>query len=637
MIAECTHRAQHWGAPGSPAGDPAQHASRPSKRPARTPARGGQKHVDARLRRGQFGARHMEVRDQRRVLLPQGLPLGDALAKLLRLTLHGPGTGGREILDFRKILLREFDPLVLKLRLEIRGQGADPCRMVLPQAGERQAVGRRMWGLQEELGIILPPDAESRELLLLQVPASRKRRREVVIDTIALQAEAPLGFFMRGPGLLQRFCQGTDGRHKVFADRGPNDAQGREAIVERSALRDRGSDGWRRIVGRRRGSLAGRQAGHEFHINRKVWNRPGTCPFRDRAATVASYIPRNRSASMPGSPSWEEWEEAEVMIRPNLILSAAFLWSGPVRSEIALQWPVDCRIGETCEIQHYVDHGSGSQPQDYRCGTVTYKGHNGTDIRLLSMDREQAGVSVLAAAPGRVLRTRDDMADVSVRVIGEEAVKGRDCGNGLVIAHDDGFETQYCHMRRGSLLPKPGDIVAAGQKLGLVGLSGDTEFPHLHITVRHNGEVVDPFSYGEVKDRCQAGASLWDKGLRGALSYKNGTVLNSGYVDHQVSMEDIESGLPQPSFTASTPALIAVFRAISLRAGDVQRIVFSGPTGTIEREAPPLPNAKDQVFFSLGRKRPAAGWPAGTYTAHYSIIRDGGLVTEATTRTDIAR
>lgn len=323
------------------------------------------------------------------------------------------------------------------------------------------------------------------------------------------------------------------------------------------------------------------------------------------------------------------------MIRPTAALGLALLCCSPVRSEIALRWPLDCRIGETCEIQHYVDHGS-DVPQDYRCGTVTYKGHNGTDIRLLSMEQEQTGVNVLAAAPGSVLRVRDGMDDVSVRVIGQEAIKGRDCGNGLVIAHAGGFETQYCHMKRGSLLPKSGDTVSAGQKLGLVGLSGDTEFPHLHLTVRHDGQVVDPFSYGEVKDRCQAGESLWDENLRSSLSYKNGAVLNSGYVDHQIAMEDIENGLPKPAFTTSAPALIAVFRAISLRAGDVQRIVFSGPTGTIQRDAPPLPSAKDQVFFSLGHKRPAAGWPPGTYTAHYTVIRESGLVTEATTRTNIA-
>ena len=40
---------------------------------------------------------------------------------------------------------------------------------------------------------------------------------------------------------------------------------------------------------------------------------------------------------------------------------------------------------------------------------------------------------------------------------------------------------------------KLGDTVVAGQRLGLVGLSGMTEFPHLHFEVAKGGAVVDPF------------------------------------------------------------------------------------------------------------------------------------------------
>ena len=130
--------------------------------------------------------------------------------------------------------------------------------------------------------------------------------------------------------------------------------------------------------------------------------------------------------------------------------------------------------------------------------------------------------------PGRVLRARDNMPDVSVRLTGRNAVHDRECGNGLVIAHADGFETQYCHMAEGSLVVKAGDTVAAGQKLGHVGLSGDTEFPHLHITVRHDGKMIDPFAYGEPEGACSGGVSLWQPSLQADLRYKAGTVLNAG-------------------------------------------------------------------------------------------------------------
>ena len=51
-------------------------------------------------------------------------------------------------------------------------------------------------------------------------------------------------------------------------------------------------------------------------------------------------------------------------------------------------------------------------------------------------------------------------------------------------------------MANGSLQVKPGDLVRAGQPLGHVGLSGLTEYPHLHFTIRHQGKIADPFAYG---------------------------------------------------------------------------------------------------------------------------------------------
>jgi murein DD-endopeptidase MepM/ murein hydrolase activator NlpD len=37
----------------------------------------------------------------------------------------------------------------------------------------------------------------------------------------------------------------------------------------------------------------------------------------------------------------------------------------------------------------------------------------------------------------------------------------REYGNGVVIRHIDGFETQYCHLAKGSITVKSGDLVTA--------------------------------------------------------------------------------------------------------------------------------------------------------------------------------
>src|SRR5215204_2553686 len=150
-----------------------------------------------------------------------------------------------------------------------------------------------------------------------------------------------------------------------------------------------------------------------------------------------------------------------------------------VAADLELRIPVACEIGRTCWIQNYVDHNSSGKVGDYTCGTQTYKKHSGTDFRLKNMVQQQLGVQVLAAAAGHVTRMRDGMADMSVREQGLESLKGYDCGNGVVIEHPDGWETQYCHMARGSIRVKRGDVVKSGDALGLVGLSGNTEYAHV--------------------------------------------------------------------------------------------------------------------------------------------------------------
>ena len=40
---------------------------------------------------------------------------------------------------------------------------------------------------------------------------------------------------------------------------------------------------------------------------------------------------------------------------------------------------------------------------------------------------------------------------------------------------------------------KTDEVVEAGTVLGQIGLSGRTQFPHVHLSVRKDGKVVDPF------------------------------------------------------------------------------------------------------------------------------------------------
>jgi hypothetical protein len=309
---------------------------------------------------------------------------------------------------------------------------------------------------------------------------------------------------------------------------------------------------------------------------------------------------------------------------------SAFIVDAAAES-LQLRMPVACEVGRTCYIQNYVDVDPSTSAKDYRCGTLTYDGHNGTDFRLPSLDTQQPTGDVLAAADGRVARVRDGVPDVAARGPATDAGRGVACGNGVLIEHSGDWETQYCHMARGSLQVKPGELVKAGQRLGRVGLSGLTEYSHLHFTVRHRGRVVDPFAYEAPAGSCDGGTSLWDPSLREQLAYQERTVLNVGFTTGAVTMDRIEDGeaaraLPSPD----APAIVAFIRAIGLKDGDAQRLAVRNPAGQIiaENRPPPLAQNKAQVMLFAGKKRPSSGWDLGTYKATYVVERNGQVVLE---------
>jgi hypothetical protein len=321
--------------------------------------------------------------------------------------------------------------------------------------------------------------------------------------------------------------------------------------------------------------------------------------------------------------------KASITAWASVLATAALLGNiaQPSAAEpISLALPIACEIGKSCFVQNYVDSDPSSKWHDYKCGEQTYEGHDGIDFRVPSMAEEHAGVDVLAAAAGTVIGTRDGVDDVSVRVAGFESIKGRECGNGVMVQHADGWMTQYCHMAKSSIRVTPGQHVEAGAPLGHVGLSGNTEFPHLHFNVFFNQAKLDPFAYGAEPGSCgKGGQSLWNETARAVLQYHRGAVLNAGFAGDPVKMEQIESGEVQrlPPMTTS-PALVAYVRAIGLEAGDVIELSIKGPDGGTfsERREQPLDHSKAQWFVMIGKKRSALSWPSGTYTAQYRIIRD---------------
>lgn len=63
-------------------------------------------------------------------------------------------------------------------------------------------------------------------------------------------------------------------------------------------------------------------------------------------------------------------------------------------------------------------------------------------------------------------------------------------GNYVVVDHGNGYTSLYGHLQKATV--KQGDTVSAGQQVGVIGSTGNSSGPHLHLRVRKNGQSIDP-------------------------------------------------------------------------------------------------------------------------------------------------
>ena len=107
---------------------------------------------------------------------------------------------------------------------------------------------------------------------------------------------------------------------------------------------------------------------------------------------------------------------------------------------------------------------------DYRVNPVTgrYVFHTGMDLGAAS------GSDIMAMKSGKV---------ISAKYSGGY-------GKVVILEHADGVRTLYAHCSK--LLVKAGEKVKKGQVIALVGSTGNSTGPHLHIEFRKGGKRYDP-------------------------------------------------------------------------------------------------------------------------------------------------
>jgi Peptidase family M23 len=323
-----------------------------------------------------------------------------------------------------------------------------------------------------------------------------------------------------------------------------------------------------------------------------------------------------------------------VIVLPmrTLILTLAAA-SPALAADLPLALPIDCMLGETCFIQNYVDADPGPAGADFTCGPLSYDGHKGTDFALTSFAAMRAGVRVLAAAPGVVLAVRDGMPDTGRDGTDPALLAGKDCGNGVVIDHGDGWQTQYCHMKQGSIAVARGDTVQAGTGLGAVGYSGRTQFAHLHLSVRRDDAVVDPFNTDGV-GTCGADDGPDDDLWAQPIAYRPGRLIALG-MDVQVpAYAAIKSGqASHAALPGDAPALVGWAYLFGGRAGDVVELTLTDPTGAVfYRHEATLDKTQAQLFRAAGKKAPDGGWMPGDWTVSARLLRGGAVLDARATR-----
>lgn len=282
--------------------------------------------------------------------------------------------------------------------------------------------------------------------------------------------------------------------------------------------------------------------------------------------------------------------------------------------QFQLALPVTCPPSG-CHLARTMDHDpTPHRDKDYRCGPRAGNDHKGTDIAVLDMKIARQ-TTVKAAATGTVIAMRDGMDDLGTRRRPMDQAKGRECGNGVLLSHANGWQTQYCHLGKGTITVRVGQSVITGTSLGTIGMSGYSEFPHLHFAVRHAGTDIDPFSGTTGKQPCDASRKtpLWTAEALAALPYADRGFYHAGGAAEKPTVLAARDGLPR-RIAATSPTLFAWAEVFAARAGDRLRLQLFTPSGqSLLDKTLTMHRSRAQWFAYAGVRRPGATWPTGTY------------------------
>ena len=179
-----------------------------------------------------------------------------------------------------------------------------------------------------------------------------------------------------------------------------------------------------------------------------------------------------------------------LLINKKTILAAQYIW--PIDKTNAYETRIEYGYGKRA-------YNSNSYNQLYNYAPYEqtynrYENHYGVDISGIKGHT----YNVVSVVDGTVLTTSlDQSINPSINYIDRnkrsESFDGGGYGNYIVIKETStGRCFLYGHLKANSIIPKKGEKVYAGQKIAIMGSSGDSGHMHLHFEVRPNQTKVLP-------------------------------------------------------------------------------------------------------------------------------------------------
>lgn len=184
------------------------------------------------------------------------------------------------------------------------------------------------------------------------------------------------------------------------------------------------------------------------------------------------------------------WQSQNKSWKPNKnpFGSATVYWPEAKEKDNSVEAKVDKRIGGMQASQKTSSAGFVN-PTTASNSVVTsgYGGRNAVKTSKGYSSTNHDGIDIGGTGGNLNGQAADSIGGGKVTEVGYDE---NGYGNYVVVDHGNGYTSLYGHLQKATV--KQGETVSAGQQVGVIGSTGNSSGPHLHLRVRKNGQSIDP-------------------------------------------------------------------------------------------------------------------------------------------------